>query len=116
MPSTSAPRTESPRTTSLPSTRPLTRTAPRLLALAAAAGLLVACSSAAETNEIGESPTQGQVVRTPSPLGTDLPSTDPPLTQDLPGATGGPAGTVPTTAAPASPGEDEDGGGDSPAN
>lgn len=50
-----------------------------------------------------------QTVRTPSPVGTDLPFTDPPLGQTLPGPTGGVPGVVPTTAPPASPGGDGEG-------
>ena len=87
------------------------RAATRLLLVAAVAGLLVGCGTDEETNDVGESPTQGQVVRTPAPLGTDLPSTDPPLTQQLPGPTGGVPGEATTTAPEASPGEDADGGG-----
>lgn len=101
----------------LPFRPPVRSRASRLLLGAGLAGLLVGCGVNAEANDVGESPTQGQLVRTPSPLGTDLPSTDPPLVQDPPGATGAPPdGEAPTTAPEASPGEDADGGDDSPAN
>lgn len=84
---------------------------PRLLLAGALAALLVGCGVNEETNEVGESPTQGQLVRTPSPLGTDVPSTDPPLVEELPGPSGGVPGEVPTTVPEASPGESTDGGG-----
>ena len=58
---------------------------------------------------------QAQVVRTPSPVGTDLPYSQPPVVQTPPGPTGGLQGDAPTTAPPASPGEGSDGGG-GPAN
>ncbi len=83
----------------------------RLLVVGGLAALLAGCGTNAETNDVGESPTQGQLVRTPSPLGTEVPSTDPPLVQELPGPSGGVPGQVPTTVPEASPGESEDGGG-----
>ena len=91
-----------------PSRLPL---AGRLLLAAGLAGLLVGCGVNEETNDVGESPTQGQVVRTPSPLSTDVPSTDPPLVEELPGPSGGAPGSPPTTVPEASPGEATDGGG-----
>ena len=60
-------------------------------------------------------PSRDTVVRTPSPVGTDLPYTQPPVVQTPPGPTGGLQGSAPTTAAPASPGQESDGGG-GPAN
>ena len=84
----------------------------RLLLAAGLAALLVGCGTDSEVSDVGESPTQGQVVRTPSPLSTELPSTDPPLTVPLPGPSGGPPGSPPPTTVPeASPGESTDGGG-----
>ena len=83
----------------------------RLLLAAGLATLLVGCGVNEETNDVGESPTQGQLVRTPSPLSTELPSTDPPLVEELPGPSGGVPGEVPTTVPEASPGESADGGG-----
>ena len=97
-----------PRSSVPPSSRlPL---AARLLLVAGLAGLLVGCVNE-ETNDVGESPTQGQVVRTPSPLSTDVPETDPPLVEELPGPSGGAPGSPPTTVPEASPGEATDGGG-----
>lgn len=58
---------------------------------------------------------QAKIARTPSPVGTDLPYSQPPLIQTNPGPTGGLEGNAPTTALPASPGEGSDGGG-GPAN
>ncbi|HEU0103007.1 MAG TPA: hypothetical protein VFR07_11890 [Mycobacteriales bacterium] len=59
---------------------------------------------------------QANVVRTPSPVGTDLPFTEAPLVQTPPGPSGGLQGNPPTTVPPASPGEAEDGGDDATAN
>lgn len=94
------------------------RTLPRpplvLLACGVTAALLTGCSNGKSDfngNRPDPAPVLDQVVRTPSPLGTDLPYSDPPLGQTLPGPTGGVAGEVPTTAPPASPGEAQDGGG-----
>lgn len=95
-----------------------TPTAPpaaRLIVLTGLAGLLATgCSNGRSDfngNRPDPSPVQEEVVRTPSPVGTDLPFTDPPVLQPLPGPTGGVPGEVPTTAPPVSPGQEEDGGG-----
>ena len=82
--------------------------------------LLTGCSLGASSfNGNRPDPTTDQqriVVRTPSPLGTDLPSTDPPLVNPLPGPTGGLPGVVRTTAPPASPGQGGDAGAGAPSN
>ena len=87
-------------------------------ALLVSSVLLTGCSLGTSSyNGNRPDPTTGQergVVRTPSPLGTDLPSTDPPLVNPLPGPTGGLPGVVPTTALPASPGQGTDGGAGAP--
>ena len=107
MPSSSLPPSAPP---SAPPSGP-TALAGRLLLAAGLAALLVGCGQDTEVSDVGESPTQGQVVRTPSPLTTDVPSTDPPLVEDLPGPSGGAPGSPPTTVPEASPGESTDGGG-----
>ena len=66
-------------------------------------------------NDPDAPPSQAQVVRTPSPVGTDLPYSQAPLVQTPPGPSGGLQGEAPTTDAPASPGQASDGGG-GPAN
>lgn len=75
--------------------------------------LSAGCSGQGENPEsTRDDPEAGleQLVRTPSPLSTDVPSTDPPLVVDLPGASGGPPGTANPTVPDASPGADQDGG------
>ncbi len=84
----------------------------RLALLAGLAALLASGCSLGSSEYSGNRPdpqaSLQQLVRTPSPLSTDLPFTDPPLVQPLPGPTGGAPGQVPTTAPPASPGEGSD--------
>ena len=58
---------------------------------------------------------QANVVRTPSPVGSDLPYSQAPVIQTPPGPSGGLEGNAPTTVPPASPGEASDGAG-APAN
>lgn len=90
----------------------------RALVLAAALGLLATgCSQG--PGELGgyrpdPSPGQAQLVRTPSPVSTDLPSTDPPLVQPLPGPSGAVPGTPKAAVPDASLGEDQDGGKNAP--
>ena len=100
-----------------PAPRPLL---PRAAALAGAVALLTAgCSQGKEEfsgNRPDPSPAKAQVVRTPSPLGTDLPYTDPPLVDELPGPTGGAPGGGEATAPEASPGERADEGANAPSN
>ena len=81
----------------VPPPPPSGRASARALVLAAALGLLATGCSQGE-GEFGgyrpdTPPGQAQIVRTPSPVSTDLPSTDPPLVQPLPG----PSGAVPGT-------------------
>ena len=80
--------------------------------LAAVLGLLAAgCSQGTREsggNRPDPSPSKQQVVRTPSPLGTDLPVTDPPLVQNLPGPSGAAPGSPRPVVPDASPGEDQD--------
>lgn len=89
------------------------------VAVAALAALLAGGCSLGRSDFNGNDPdpsaSKVEVVRTPSPVGTDLPYTDPPVLQPLPGPTGGLIGSAPTTAPPASPGQASDGGG-GPAN
>ena len=91
------------------------RPAGRVVVLAGLAAVLAnGCSNRRSDfngNRPDPSASQDEVVRTPSPIGTDLPFTDPPVLQPLPGPTGGVPGQVPTTAPPASPGQESDGGG-----
>ena len=94
---------------------PASRRPVRVLLSAAVLGLLAtACSQgdeAFDSNRPDPSPSKQQVVRTPSPLGTELPYTDPPLVQDLPGASGAAPGEPQPVVPEASPGENTDGGG-----
>jgi len=96
------------------------RTSSRTLPALALLGLLTAgCSQGSSSfngNQPDGQPAIPEVVRTPSPLGTDLPSTDPPLVVPLPGATGGLPGSPQATAPEASPGERTDPGNGAPAN
>jgi len=96
----------------MPNSRPRL---PRVVLPLALLGLLATgCSQGAEefdSNSRDASPTQVQVVRTPSPLGSDLPYTNPPLVQPLPGVTGGAPGSPDVDPPESSPGEDSDGGG-----
>ncbi len=89
--------------------------APAQVVLLTALGLLTAGCSQGEREFGGNRPnpsaSKQQVVRTPSPVGTDLPQTDPPLVQNLPGASGGVPGSPQPVVPEASPGEDADGGG-----
>lgn len=91
--------------------RPVPRRAARagLPAVLLLLGVLTACGG--QGSDSGERPdpvpARSQIVRTPSPLGTDFPSTDPPLVQRLPGASGGPPGGGAASVAPASPGQDQ---------
>ena len=90
------------------------RTPVRALVLAAALGLMATGCSQGPYESGGyrpqPSPGQAQLVRTPSPVSTDLPSTDPPLVQPLPGPSGAVPGTPKAVVPEASPGEDTDGG------
>lgn len=86
---------------------------PRALAAAGAlalAALTTGCSLGTEAYDGQSRPPEGtnaqQVVRTPQPVESDLPYTQPPLVAPLPGPTGGVPGDTPVTAAPFSPGPD----------
>jgi len=91
----------------------LRRTSAAVLLLA---GVLASasCSLGGEAED-GQTPTdrvqQGTrvIVRTPSPVGTQV-VPDPAITQPLPGPTGGAPGVAPTTAPPASPNEGDQSG------
>jgi len=95
---------------------PVTRV---VLPLALVGLLATGCSQGAESfdsNSIDPDPGQAQVVRTPSQLGTDLPYTNPPLVQPLPGTTGGVPGSPDVEPPESSPGESADDGADSAGN
>ena len=94
---------------------------PRVAALVGLVAVLTAgCESSRSRQDSGNrpdpSPSQAQVVRTPSPIGTDLPYTDPPLVVVPPGATGGTVESNNPNPPEASPGESQDEGNDSPGN
>ncbi len=97
-----------------------TRTSVRVLVLAAAMALLATGCSQGPYETGGyrpdPSPGQAQLVRTPSPVSTELPSTDPPLVQPLPGPSGAVPGTPKAVVPEASPGEDQDPGKNAPSN
>jgi len=87
---------------------------PRVVLPLALLGLLATgCSQGAESfdsNSPDGAATQQQVVRTPSPVATDLPYSNPPLVQPLPGATGGVPGSPGAEGPGSGAGEAEDGG------
>ena len=90
-----------------------------VLPLALVGLLATGCSRGAESfdsNSIDPDPGQAQVVRTPSQLGTDLPYTNPPLIQPLPGVTGGVPGSPDVEPPESSPGQSEDPGSGSAGN
>ncbi len=71
--------------------------------------VLTGCSEGSDafnTNEPDDqaNPAGQQVIRTPAVVPPDLPYSDPPLVEPLPGPTGGVPGDVPTQAGEASPG------------
>lgn len=71
-------------------------------------GLAACGSQPADSGERPDPvPVHNQIVRTPSPLGTDYPSTDPPILQRLPGPSGGPPGSESPSVAPQSPGQEQ---------
>lgn len=94
--------------------RPAPRPAPRFaVPLALAAALLTALSGCGSSSDNSEAPRGDadleRVVRTPGPVGTELPPDGLDLTEERPGPTSGPSGepipeAVPTTNAPFSPG------------
>ena len=95
-----------------PSSRLLRRSVagPALVALLA---LSAGCTGQGQNTESTRDDPEARLeplVRTPSPLSTDVPATDPPLVVELPGASGGPPGTANPTVPDASPGADQDGG------
>lgn len=78
-----------------------------LLPAALASMLLSGCSQGSEefdSTRDDPNPVLEPLVRTPSPLPADAPQTDPPLVQELPGASGGPPGSPDASFPPASPG------------
>lgn len=102
--------TGSPLTLPLAARRHLRTAVPVGLAALLASGCSLGASEF-NGNRPDPSASQEQVVRTPSPVGTDLPYTDPPVRQPLPGPSGGLPGQPPTSVPEASPGETQDGGG-----
>ena len=80
----------------------------RPLIPAALAGLLLTgCSMGSEefdSNRDDRDPALEPLVRTPSPLPPDVNVTDPPLVEELPGASGGPPQSPRTSPPPTSPG------------